>query len=148
MYISDARHQRGFCGDTRISVGLVSQGALAAPGWLTILTILNTVDSGHLTLDTPTSGDSETWAWCHLPWGGMLEPPPSVCARSFGHKLIHQVDCFPQLSSQLDSVGFAGVWVPKPSSPCLKFKVGTSSRTIAAQLLHPITGCFFHFYPP
>jgi len=35
---------------------------------------------------------------------------------------LEEVDCFPQLSSQLDTVGFAGVWVPKPSSPCLKFK--------------------------
>jgi len=35
---------------------------------------------------------------------------------------LEEVDCFSQLLSQLDAVGFAGVWVPKPSSPCLKFK--------------------------
>jgi len=35
---------------------------------------------------------------------------------------LEEVDCFSQLLSQLDGAGFAGVWVPKPSSPCLKFK--------------------------
>ena len=59
--------------------------------------------------------------------------PPSICARSFWTSnnpwllprwsSFPQVDCFSQLSSQLDGAGFGGVWVPKPSSPCLKFKV-------------------------
>jgi len=35
---------------------------------------------------------------------------------------LEEVDCFSQLSSHLEALGFAGVWVPKPSSPCLKFK--------------------------
>jgi len=35
---------------------------------------------------------------------------------------LEEVDCFSLLWNHLDSLGFAGVWVPKPSSPCLKFK--------------------------
>ena len=81
--------------------------------------------------------------------------PPSICARSswtYNNPWLlprwssfPQVDCFSQLSSQLDGAGFAGVWVPKPSSPCLKFKVGTSMITCRCTQLQ---GVFLTGAPP
>lgn len=36
---------------------------------------------------------------------------------------LEEVDCFEVLSSRLATEGYQGFWVPKPNSPCLKFKV-------------------------
>ena len=46
----------------------------------------------------------------------ILIQPGWLCFRT-------QVDCFSQLWTHLSAEGFSGTWVPKPSSPCLKFKV-------------------------
>eukprot|EP00092_Neocalanus_flemingeri_P008352 GFUD01009006.1.p1 GENE.GFUD01009006.1~~GFUD01009006.1.p1 ORF type:complete len:302 (+),score=89.01 GFUD01009006.1:133-1038(+) len=35
---------------------------------------------------------------------------------------LEEVDCFEELSSGLHPLGYAGIWVPKPVSPCLKFE--------------------------
>ena len=36
---------------------------------------------------------------------------------------LEEVDCFSHLSYVLESQGYAGIWTPKPDSPCLKFEV-------------------------
>jgi len=35
---------------------------------------------------------------------------------------LEEVDCFNELSSNLHPLGYSGIWVPKPNSPCLNFK--------------------------
>jgi len=35
---------------------------------------------------------------------------------------LEEVDCFNDLSCGLNTVGYSGIWAPKPDSPCLKFK--------------------------
>ena len=36
---------------------------------------------------------------------------------------LQEVDCFQHLASSLHPEGFAGIWVPKPNSPCLNYEV-------------------------
>jgi len=35
---------------------------------------------------------------------------------------LEEVDCFSHLSYVLEDQGYAGIWTPKPDSPCLKFE--------------------------
>jgi len=51
---------------------------------------------------------------------------PLLVQELLSHKAdllcLEEVDCFPQLSSELQSSGYAGIWVPKSDSPCLQFQ--------------------------
>eukprot|EP00091_Calanus_sinicus_P014758 TRINITY_DN3242_c0_g1_i3.p1 TRINITY_DN3242_c0_g1~~TRINITY_DN3242_c0_g1_i3.p1 ORF type:complete len:182 (-),score=36.43 TRINITY_DN3242_c0_g1_i3:461-1006(-) len=35
---------------------------------------------------------------------------------------LEEVDCFNELSNGLHPMGYSGIWVPKPDSPCLLYK--------------------------